>query len=66
MRIRINESNQKLVNKARGKNLSANAEVNRALSAYYNPPLFNQEAMMNAFVQNAIGGKNARRILAKE
>lgn len=35
MRIRITAANQKLVNKSRGKNLSANAEVNRALTEYY-------------------------------
>lgn len=35
MRIRITPENQKLVNKSRGKNLSANAEVNRVLADYY-------------------------------
>ena len=63
MRTRLKPSVAKLVNKRRGP-LSANDEVNRALTEYYEAP---QKVMIDAeALKNLLGSTNTRRFLRPE
>jgi len=64
MRIRITAANQKLVNQSRGKNLSANAEVNRVLAEHYSKP--QNITITTEALQSLLGKTNARRFLRTE
>ncbi len=64
MRIRISTANQKSVHAARKKgDLSAHAEVNRALAEHYEKP---PAVIDTKALQDFLGSHNARRFLRHE
>lgn len=65
MRIRISPENQRLVNEARKKgNLTANAEVNRALAEHYSPK--KPELVTTKTLMQLLGSHHGRRFLRAE